>query len=275
VTPLRELFPEGDFRFHLTLRRGDAREFFRPRDASGRVLPERRHWLDAAPDRYCGCTATGEPLVDEFHGLCVAWELLDAARASLEPEDRGMRLRSLGSCLEPDVLFLSRHESGRFVLRAGVLCFPTGWALAEKIGHDLGSIHGVVPGLNPALGPSIDLFLEKLKPGFAFFRDNWGIAASDELNAHPVRRLPAPAPPATLDRLWLRVEHQALLALPSSAGIVFAIRIALHRLDDVASDPIVAASLARALASMPASLAAYKRVNTVRVGLVRQLSALS
>jgi len=34
-----ELFPDGDYRFHLTLKRGEPREFFRAQDATGRLLP--------------------------------------------------------------------------------------------------------------------------------------------------------------------------------------------------------------------------------------------
>jgi hypothetical protein len=273
VTPLHELFPDGDFRFHLTLRRGEPRRYFLPLDTSGGVLSERRHWLALDPDRYCACEAGGEPLVAEFHTLCQAWHLVDAADGLPSRTDSRAALRWLGARLEPDVLLLSPDATGRFVLRAGILCFPTGWALAEKLGHTLDSIHGIVPGLNSALATPIHQFLTKLKPGTAFLRDNWGLSATNERNAHPGRQLPPPALPVAFDRLWLRVEHQALFALPSSGGIVFSIRISLHRLDEVTRDPFVAAGLARALASMPESLAAYKRLDTVRDEFVRQLNA--
>jgi hypothetical protein len=49
---LAELFPDGDYRFHLTLRRAEPRDFFAPRDDSGRVLAERRRWLESDPERY-------------------------------------------------------------------------------------------------------------------------------------------------------------------------------------------------------------------------------
>jgi len=173
--------------------------------------------------------------------------------------------------LEPDFLLLSRDPAGLFRLRGGALCFPTGWALEEKLGHTLDFIHGVVPGLNAALGPPIQQFLTRLKPGAAFLRANWGLAATDALNLHPARRVPPPALPVALARLWLRVEHQALCALPRTGGIVFGIRVALHRLDDVARDPAVAAGLARALVSMPDALAAYKGLAAIRAGLVKQL----
>src|SRR5690606_26589249 len=190
-----------------------------------------------------------EEMVREFTTWAAGEGALDAALSG------SADVAALGARLEPDVLFLSRDVgSGAFRLRGGALCFPTGWALEEKLGRDMDFIHGVVPGLNAALGGPIQQFLAKIKPGIAFLRDNWGLAATDELNLHPARGLPAPAGEVKLDRLWLRVEYQALMALPRTGGIVFGIRISLHRLDTIAGGP-VAAGLARALETMPAEMA--------------------
>ncbi len=259
MTPLVQLFPDGDYRFHLTLRRDEPREFFRPHDASGCVLAERKRWLAADPGRYAALLPEGQPLLEEFSSLTRDWGIGSFGDVA-----------TMGAVLEPDVLLLSPDTDGRFRLRGGALCFPTGWALEEKIGHPLDFVHGVVPGLNAALASPIHLFLSKLKPGVAFCRDNWGLAAADELNLHPARRVPPPMPPVALERLWLRVEHQALIALPETGGVVFGIRIALHRLDAVARDP-AAAGLRRALETMPADLAAYKRIDQIRTEVTRLL----
>ena len=160
-------------------------------------------------------------------------------------------------------------------MRGGVVCFPSGWALEEKMGHTLEFIHGVVPGLNPLLGSPITQFLSKLKPGVAYQRDNWGIAATDELNQHPSRRLPAPVPPVAFDQLWLRVEYQVLIALPRSKGVLFGIRVVNHRLDSLVHDSAVARGLARALVSMPDSVTSYKRLQTVRASLVQALELVT
>jgi hypothetical protein len=203
MSELAELFPEGDYRFHLTLRRGEPREFFRASDSSGRVRAERARWLAENPARYAALTPAGAPLLAEFAAMCAGWGLAG-----------GASVVELGAALEPDFLLLSRDEHGAFRLRGGALCFPTGWALEEKLGHTLDFIHGVVPGLNAALASPIQQFLGKLKPGVAYLRDNWGLAATAELNLHPARALPVPESPTAPDRLWLRVEQQALVALP-------------------------------------------------------------
>lgn len=260
MIPLAALFPDSDYRFHLTLRRGDPGEFFRTQDSSGRLLAERAQWLAAESARYAALLPEGEPLLAELTDLAVDWGV-----------EGKSGIREMGAALEPDLLLLSPDAEGRFRLRGGALCFPTGWALEEKLGHTMDFIHGVVPGLNAALSSPIHQFLTRLKPGVAFHRDNWGIAATDELNMHPARSLPPPMPPAGLDRLWLRVEHQALVALPRSRGVLFGIRIALHRLDEVARDRDAAAGLRKALGTMPVALAAYKRIDAIRDQLVEAL----
>lgn len=264
MTSLAELFPEGDFRFHLTVRRGEPRDFFAAQDPSGKMLAERAKWLEQEPARHRVLQPEGEALVDEFAGECARWGILRAANGA------DAALLELGTRLEPDLLFLAADDRGRFRLRAGALCFPSGWALEEKIGRDMDFIHGVVPGLNAALASPIQQFLSKLKPGMAFLRDNWGLAATDELNLHPARGVPPPMPPVSLARLWLRVEYQALMALPRTKGIVFGIRIALHRLDRIVGSD-AAAGLARALETMPPEVAAYKRLDGIRGEVIRLL----
>ena len=154
MSGLAELFPAGDYRHHLTLRRGEPRDFFRSCDATGHVLAERARWLAEEPARYAVLTAEGAPLLAEFSALCAEWGVAE-----------GSTVGALGGALEPDFLLLSPDAAGAFRLRGGALCFPTGWALEEKLGHTLDFIHGIVPGLNAALAAPIGQFLARLKPG--------------------------------------------------------------------------------------------------------------
>ena len=255
---LAGLFPDGDYRFQLTLRREAPERFFAKWDASGALLAERKRWLETDPAKYAMLRPDGEALMEEFVALATPWESRGALAAG-----RPASALTVGAAFEPDLLFLSADGSGEFRLQGGALCFPTGWALSEKIGHTLDFVHRVVPGLNPALAAPISLFLTRLKPGVAFLRDNWGIAAKDDLNLHPSRQVPPPALPVRMDRLWLRVEHQALMALSSTKGVVFGIRISLHRLDGLAGTK-AGERLSRALVSMPSELACYKRIESVR-----------
>lgn len=260
MTALAELFPDEDFRFRLNLRREEPQAFFAPQDSTGRILAERSAWLRAAPATYAGLLPEGQPLWREFSALCASWGLGDPSSVD-----------TLGATLEPDFLFLSPETAGgAFKLRGGALCFPTGWALQEKLGRPLEEIHGVVPGLNPALQSPIHQFLAKLKPGVAFQRANWGIAGSNELNLHPIRGLPGPEK-AALNQLFLRVEHQVLIGLPDTKGVVFGIRIQLYPLDLIIANERLRTGLKRALMTMPAEVAAYKRLDAVQARLVALL----
>ncbi|MFM7750951.1 MAG: heme-dependent oxidative N-demethylase subunit alpha family protein [Opitutaceae bacterium] len=265
MSELERLFPDEDFRHHLTLRRGDPREFLRNRDTAGRVLAERRKWLGADRGCYARLEPAGEAPWRELGERAVEWGVATV------PSGDAVLPAALGGLLEPDLLVLTRDETGVWRLRGGALCFPTSWALEDKLGRSLEAIHGPVPGLNAALGPSINQVLGHLSSDTTIERWNWGLAATDELNLHPSRRLPASLPPVDLACLWLRLEHQALIALPRSGGVMFGIRISLHRLDGLAGTG-PGRGLARALRSMPAAMAEYKRVEAVRLEVAAALA---
>ncbi len=265
MNTLAALFPDENFRFHLGLQRGEPAEFFAARDTTGRVLAERRRWLATDELRYARLLPGGEALLGETLELAKIWGAAIPAGSE--------SLVGLGGGLEPDMLLMAPDGQGEHRLCGGVLCFPTSWALEEKLGQPMSFIHGPVPGLNQAMGPQIGQFLARLKPGTAYFRHNWGLAAVDELNLHPALRRPRPALPLDPARLWLRVEHQALLALPSGSGLVFGIRIELMPVETVRAHATAAAGLKRALETMPAAMADYKGIGDVRLPLANWLTA--
>lgn len=256
MSALATLFPDENYRFHLGLQRGEPAAFFAPRDVSGRVLAERRHWLATDAARYARLLPGYEPLLAETVALAKSW-------GAAVPVT-GDALAGLGGALEPDILLLTPDGGGEHRLVGGVLCFPTAWSLEEKLGQHMGFIHGPVPGLNAAMGAQIGQFLSRLKPGAAYFRQNWGLAAVAALNLHPALQRPRPTLPLNPAQLWLRVEHQALLALAGGGGLVFGIRIELVPIEAVRSDWPAAAGLKRALETMPAAMAEYKGIAAIR-----------
>lgn len=255
--PLSELFPDRDYRFHLTLRRGDLAEFFGAPSAA--VLAERRRWLAGDPARYVVGGPDSAPLVAEA-------ELLLGGAASAG--DVTARLVALGGSVEPDLALLAPDAAGEFRLRAGAVCFPSSWAVTEKFGRTLDDIHGVVPGLNPALAPAIGQFLRKLRPGAPYERANWGLAATPELNLHPALSRPRLGAELDVTRTWLRIEEQILAAMPATGGILFGIKIIVVPLARLLDDPALRAGLRRALATMPDELARYKGLAPVRAALL-------
>jgi dimethylamine monooxygenase subunit A len=263
--PLHELFPDEDYRFHLTLRKGNLGEFFGSADAA--VLEERRRWLKTDHFRYAAITAGAESLLAEFETLATGW--VPAFGPEAKPAATlEQRLISLGRKLHPDFALLSKDNAGVFRLRAGVACFPTSWALTEKMGLTLDEIHGVVPGLNASIGAAIEQFLGRLKPGMPYERTNWGLAATPELNMHPQLARPRLTLPFDPRRIWVRIEDQILAALPLTGGILFGIRLRLVPLKEILDDRQLRAGFHRAVTSMPHALSTYKGFDSIRDRLI-------
>ena len=251
--PLDRLLKDGAFEFHMGLRRGDDL-FFRNRAEDRALLDERRCWLAHEPERYAACEPAGEaPLA----------ELTTFVR-TMNPGIAADALVALGETWEPDFLLLRPNEAGEFRLVAGCVCFPSHWALREKIGLPLAAIHAPVPTLNATLGAKIDSFLARLRAGETWERWNWGLAATPELNDHPARGNARLDATETLDGCWFRAEHQAFRLLPETRSVLFAIRIGIVPLHEIAADRALAARLAGALLSMPLEIAVYKGVAAAR-----------
>lgn len=253
MSALAALFPAQDYGFRLTLKRGVVGEFFARSDRATAVLAERRGWLAQTPHDF----------VIDAPELAPVWR-----EVALLIGARGESALALGRDCECDLVLLQRDAGGVFRVQGGVVVFPTSWSLPEKRGLTLAEAHGVVPGLNPAIGAAIDRFLERLKPDSSAGRSNWGFAASPELNLHPGLDQPRLTAATGLDHVWLRVEHQILTALAESGAILFGIRIALHPLAEVLADAEARRGLHRALQTMPEPVAHYKGLSDVRSRLL-------
>ena len=259
---LADLFPGADFRFGLNLRRGQATDFFSPTAEAEALLTERRQILETSPELHAGFPPGSETILASFVEWLRSNHLLKAD--ILHPT--GMEL---GRILEPDFLLVEAGAGRRLI--GGCVCFPTAWALPEKLGRPLAEIHQPVPTLNPKLGQAIGRALEGLRPEQPLTRENWGLTASPERNQIPSQNLPKLGLVDSLASVWLRIEHQIFLALPAGAGLAFAIRISSHRLCDVLQSAPERAGLRRALQSMPEEIARYKGLAAVRPALLRLL----
>jgi dimethylamine monooxygenase subunit A len=266
---LAELFPDGDYRFQLRFERGQPADFFAPTQEREVVLTERRHWLRTEPQTYAALWPQGEALLEEAAELAGVWSGF-APPNSATPWQECL---ALGESWEADYLLLKCDKNNEIRLYGGCLCFPSSWRLSDKIRKPIEFIHGPVPGLNQNMGQGIHKFLAALKPGVASLRHNWGLARSVELNHHPDRALPRLDPTVTADEVWLRVEHQALVALPKSGGILFGIRVVNHSLAEVKADPVAAARLGRSMETMPEEMARYKGLAAARGRILQLLRA--
>ena len=269
---LADLLPDADYEFPMRFQRGRISEFFGPTAGAELLLKERRQWIQQVPERCAALLPEGDALLEEMCGVLQKGGVIIQKMGVGKSADSGATLRALGESLEPDFLLLKHSAEGGLRLVAGCVCFPSSWSLSEKMGRPVEWIHAVVPGLNDQLGPRIGTFLRRMAPGVAWLRANWGLSRSAELNQHPDRGLPRLDATVALDEAWLRVERQALVALPESGGVLFGIRIAVYPLAQVIEDPVAVTGLRRALQTMSEEMARYKNLATARISILKMLA---
>ena len=159
------------------------------------------------------------------------------------------------------------------VLEAAVLCAPSRWRLADKIGRPLLGVHGPVPLYAERLSAAVDRFMRALRPGKLAERFNWGLFDDAALfQPQPAHGVAAEITETNaLDRLFLRVERQTLMRLPASGAVLFAIRVHSYALRRVLGAPGAAAALAGMVRAMPDEMAAYKGILGVRGAVLAAL----
>jgi len=182
----------------------------------------------------------------------------------------------LAGRLVQEDLCLMRLAGESWILAAASLCFPTRWRLADKIGRPLADIHRPVPGFAAALGAPVARFFDRLAPGKAVWRANWGLI-DDPALFQPGGHFRAAANTSITaanagETVWLRVERQTLTRLPESGDILFTIRILQERLGETAASGRRAERLAALIRSMPEDLKRYKSIPPFEEAVLAYLS---
>jgi hypothetical protein len=255
----RRFFPDADHRWAMGLRRGEISAFLAPTESTSAVRAERARWLAADPRAYAALTSAAEP------GLAESVELAREFGVTIAPGlSPWEQLLGLGRSWEADMLWLVADDTGTYRVSGGVVCFPSSWALQDKLGCTLSETHRPVPGLNAALDRQIETFLKRLVPGEAWLRENAGFSRSAERNQHPDRPRPPLKASVCLDDVWVRLEHQLLMKMPVSRSLLFGIRVEVVPLRQVLDSPPAAADLRRLLATMSPEAADYKGLAAAR-----------
>ena len=253
---VERLFAQPGYRPMMGLTSIDAGKFFCNRyDAS--LLSERRRVIVEQRIR-CVFENDVSKEVIRFAGTWIATSKISG-------------FAQLGGIWEPDFVLVQKQNPQDLV--GGCVCFPTGWHPEEKMGKPLVSAHGIVPGLNPALGAKIAPFIAGLAEGRCYQRTNWGLTASDQLDQHPSCQIPEIRlrqgyGGQVKDEVFLRIEWQALTSLTTDLA-VFGIRIFHLRLEQL--DARSRGLLKENLQTMPAEMLRYKRIEHCRDWLVARL----
>jgi hypothetical protein len=226
-----------------------------------KLLTERRDTVFALLPE--GCAAAGELLEAVLDTIAAlpgyrfgdgAVIRPDGVRVSLDPDDP---LATAGRLVADDLcLLLPDRQAGEYRLAGAVLCFPSRWMLAEKVGRPLTAIHDPVPDYDATLMRRVNRVFEALRAGRPLWRVNWLVHATPELHL-PLglsEEIIAPDDPAR--GLYLRTERQTLTRLPKSGAVVFGIKTSVSPVDGLTAAE--AAALRGEMAAQDAGTIAYK-----------------
>jgi hypothetical protein len=179
-------------------------------------------------------------------------------RRGVDPADHPL---VAASRLVPEDLCVLSNDSGEWRLVAASVCFPSRWALGDKIGRSLDQIHAPVPGYGDQLARPTTQFFDRLNSNRSFWRLNWTLLDDATLFLPAPSRSTPVADPAE----WLfRVERQTLRRLRNSGAVVFSIRTIVRPVHELVSlVPTFAADVLTVLSSAPDETLAYKGWTTL------------
>ncbi|MBS0640134.1 MAG: DUF3445 domain-containing protein, partial [Proteobacteria bacterium] len=212
-------------------------------------MAERRRLLDQAHGDVFGAMRGSDPARAETLGL-VAGALAahhpdwfsrdgDTLRNHLTGETWSLTAPALdplelaGRLVQEDLCLIQDSPDGP-LFTAAVLCFPSRWRLADKLGKPLAAVHGPVPLYADRLSRPVDRFMQHLKPDRIACRLNWSIV-DDPALFQPTGKWRTDGgagitPQNAGERLYLRVERQTLRRLPASGAVLFGIRVHVYPL---------------------------------------------
>lgn len=181
-------------------------------------------------------------------------ELIMAATKQVPSQSTPSALEEAASLVSDDLCIMTQERPGDWRLTAGVLCAPTYWMLPERIGLDMGGLHGPVPGGDPGLSARVSRIFSGLKPDVVLERFNWTVQASD-------KRYTPDRPSATgkqIEDLHLRVERQTIRKLKKTGIVLFTIRVSVDPLLPVLTDPAAREAFEDAWLGAASSVRRYK-----------------
>ncbi|NBB96875.1 MAG: DUF3445 domain-containing protein [Alphaproteobacteria bacterium] len=141
--------------------------------------------------------------------------------------DRARPLRSLGLLVQEDFCILQKPDrAAEHVLTGAVLCFPSSWTLADKLGKPLLRIHAPVASYDAKMGARVQRMFDAIRSEQPLWRANLLRYTNPSL----FQPRPEFAPKDKRnDGDFIRSERQCLLRLPGTGAVVFSIHTAQVR----------------------------------------------
>lgn len=255
----------AEFRHRVGVRPLDLAEWL-PHDAEvAPTIAMKRQLLATRRDEVVALHPGGDAAAEEAARLVAEWAGATLAATGIDA------LVEASLLVADDLTVLAPNEAGELVFVAGVVCSPSRWRLADKMGQPMLAVHEPVSRYAEHIGAAVDATLSRLSVERPLWRSNW------TLEDHPALFQPEPpARPLVEDPalLWIRMERETLRRLPASGGVLFTIRGFQQPLPDYVADrPERASTLAALVERLPDDLARYKSVLAYRPAVRKWLGA--
>jgi hypothetical protein len=283
-------YEPGPFRMAMALTAVAEPDWLEFAEDTPTQMAERRRLIETTPDAVLACLPEAEPAAQELLNVLVAhlcthhpaWFQREGHILHNHLLGEGIDLTSAppleiaGRLVQEDFCLMQEHQ-GAHHLTGAVLCFPTRWSLAEKLGHPLITVHEKVPFYAEKLGNPVERFFRALRLGRLAQRLNWSVIDSPDLFQLKGKDRsgidPDITPTNALTKLYLRVERQTFRRLPTTNAVIFGIRIHVTPLNRVTQDPNEAQRLTEALKALPPEMAHYKSTGRFIDALLKALKA--
>lgn len=184
------------------------------------------------------------------------------------PSDPTEALAALAGIVQEDFVILTGEKDVR--ASAALVCFPSRWSLASKMGRNSDEIHAPVPGF-ATVAKQTRGFLERVAVDKPMWRTNWTIHDSDELFCPEAVPHPPLDKDVVLASTYFRCERQTLRRMPRTKQVVFTIRTYVTPMLQVVADPDRRANLKKTLVSLPSDVANYKGMGSFVKALIEAL----
>ncbi len=191
------------------------------------------------------------------------WIMAQASFLELPLDDPEPPLLVAGRNVQEDLVLMADDYASGYPIMAGVVCFPSGWCIAEKIGKSVWDVHQPVPEFARLAATKTVKLLRGLKPLRPVWRMNWGVRSSAALDQSPQRLAQLESTAVPIDRsnagqrCMFRVERQTLTRLPGGA-ILFTIHTHQTPLENLTAPQ--RAMLCGTIASCPKATLRYKGI---------------
>ena len=237
-------------------------------EETGLTIELKKKLLVTRRDEVVGFKAGGEAAAQEAAVLVSQWVGVELSSTGINA------LVEASSLVADDLAVLQPVKSAdgneKLLLTAAVVCCPSRWTLAEKIGHDMLAVHAPVAKYAEHVGAAVDNYFQRITVEKPVWRSNWII------QDHPALFQPVIPPGPLLENpqdLWIRMERQTLRRLPETGGILFTIRGYQQPLPEYLSrGKDIASNLRILLERLPDDVAQYKSVYYYRPKILKWIN---